>query len=433
MWSTFYFICYYICAKLQYTLNLYYSLFAIKSVDLGLCKRHYFSSSFQTSALRPPRSARNSAIARLFNKKHQKSADAFQIINQYLSTSESESESDDETIPTTCPIPNIYEADCSTSSEENDEDADEIVVERRWRRKPFSPEVTRNYVCEPQPDEVKTPYQYFKSFIDDELLEKISEQSNRYFFQNKAQKNLSATPKEIEMVIGILLKMGIVKMSNIKDYWSTYTNFEPISSVMSRNRFQQLLRYIHFVDNEDPGVDKTQRLWKIQAFLEHLRQNCLKLYPEQHQAIDEMSIAYKGKRGPRQYNAKKPKNGTLLCIAELVPVELFMILNFFSGSHPQPASSAGVSGDVVIRLTSTLPESTDFKIFADNWFVSLPLIEALQKRDFHFTGTFRPNRIKLSFEDEKQLKDAERGSHDALVHPEDNTVAVKWSDNYEKV
>ena len=231
------------------------------------------------------------------------------------------------------------------------------------------------------------------------------------------------------MVIGILLKMGIVKMSNIKDYWSTYTNFEPISSVMSRNRFQQLLRYIHFVDNEDPGVDKTQRLWKIQAFLEHLRQNCLKLYPEQHQAIDEMSIAYKGKRGPRQYNAKKPKNGTLLCIAELVPVELFMILNFFSGSHPQPASSAGVSGDVVIRLTSTLPESTDFKIFADNWFVSLPLIEALQKRDFHFTGTFRPNRIKLSFEDEKQLKDAERGSHDALVHPEDNIVAVKWFDN----
>ena len=109
----------------------------------------------------------------------------------------------------------------------------------------------------------------------------------------KLPQNLASTPKEIEMVIGILLRIGIVKMNNIKNHRSIFTHYEPIASVMSRNRFQLLLLYRHFVDNDDPEVDKTKRLWKIQSFFKHLPQNCLKLYPEQHQAIDKMSIAYK--------------------------------------------------------------------------------------------------------------------------------------------
>ena len=108
-----------------------------------------------------------------------------------------------------------------------------------------------------------------------------------------------------------------------------------------------------------------------------------------------MSIAYKGKRGPRRYNAKKPKmwHFTLYCRAG--SSGLVYDFELFSDIHPQPASSADVS-DVVIRLTNTLPENTTFKVFADNWFVSIPLSEALQKRGVHFTGTYRPNRIKLS-------------------------------------
>ena len=189
------------------------------------------------------------------------------------------------------------------------------------------------------------------------------------------------------------------------------------------------MRHIHFTDNEDPQVDKTTKVWKILPFLEHLRQNFLKLHPEQHQAIDEMSIAYKGKRGPRQYNAKKPKKWHFTVYCRAGSSGFVYDFELFSGSHPQPPSSAGVSGDVVIRLTNTLPENKSFKIFADNWFVSLPLIEALQNRGFQFTGTFRPNRIKISFQDEKQLKTAGRGSHDSLVHPGGNIVAVKWFDN----
>ena len=362
----------------------------------------------------------------MLNRRRQTHADAFQVINAYLSTSESES-SDDEDIQEAEHIAAAVEESSDESSEsiEDDESGDE----RQWKRKPFVPDYTENYACEPEPDDVKTPYMHFKSFVDDELLGKISEQSNTYFFQNKAPQNLTTTPKEIEMVIGILLKMGIVKMNNIKDYWSNFTYYEPIASVMSRNRFQVLLRYIHFVDNEDPQVDKTTKVWKIQPVLEHLRQNFLKLHPEQHQAIDEMSIAYKGKRGPRQYNAKKPKKWHFTVYCRAGSSGLVYDFELFSGRHPQPPSSAGVSGDVVIRLTNTLPENTTFKIFADNWFVSIPLIEALQNRGFQFTRTFRPNRIKISFQDEKLLKTAGRGSHDSLVHPGGKIVAVKWFDN----
>ena len=48
----------------------------------------------------------------------------------------------------------------------------------------------------------------------------------------------------------------------------------------------------------------------------------------------------------------------------------------------QKISECGVSGDIVLKLTKTLPKNAGFKIFADNYFTSVPLVEKLLKDGF---------------------------------------------------
>ena len=88
-----------------------------------------------------------------------------------------------------------------------------------------------------------------------------------------------------------------------------------------------------------------------------------------------------------------------------------------------------MSGDHVLRLCESLPTGIPFKIFADNYFVSLPLVTKLRERGFHFTGTFRQNRIPINFESDKTLKAQGRGSSDYKVNEDGNMIAVKWFDN----
>ena len=50
-----------------------------------------------------------------------------------------------------------------------------------------------------------------------------------------------------------MILMGINELPEIRDYWSTdpYLHYDPIASRITRDRFEQISRYLHFVNNED--------------------------------------------------------------------------------------------------------------------------------------------------------------------------------------
>jgi len=102
--------------------------------------------------------------------------------------------------------------------------------------------------------------------------------------------------------------MGLVQMPGNRVYWENDTYYKPVAEVMSWNRFQLLLRSIHFVDNFCISDDqKKDKLWKIRPWLDKLRQNCQAVVPEEHNSVDEMTIAYKGRTSSiKQYIRAKP-------------------------------------------------------------------------------------------------------------------------------
>lgn len=58
---------------------------------------------------------------------------------------------------------------------------------------------------------LKTPLQFFKLMVTDHMISNISEQTNLYAMQKEGIQ-LSTTQKEIEIMIGVYLRMGLVQI-----------------------------------------------------------------------------------------------------------------------------------------------------------------------------------------------------------------------------
>ena len=72
---------------------------------------------------------------------------------------------------------------------------------------------------------------------------------------------------------------------------------------MSRNRFQLLLRFWHFSDNE--SIEKG-RLSKVKLILDHLNDTMREIYvPDKDLSLDESVIFWRGRLIFRQYIKNK--------------------------------------------------------------------------------------------------------------------------------
>ena len=104
--------------------------------------------------------------------------------------------------------------------------------------------------------------------------------------------------------IAVILNMGIVQLTNLKDYWATdcTTNLSFFRSVFSRDRFFQIFGALHVGD-----LDGTTKRSKIQPLLDKLRPTIEAAYtPGQQIALDESVISFRGRVGFLQYLKGKP-------------------------------------------------------------------------------------------------------------------------------
>lgn len=84
--------------------------------------------------------------------------------------------------------------------------------------------------------------------MSEDMIQALTKNTHEYSFQ-KTGTSINTNTKEIEQVIGMYLKMGLMQMSGIQMYWEADTQYTPVSDVMSRSRFQSLLASLHFTNN----------------------------------------------------------------------------------------------------------------------------------------------------------------------------------------
>jgi len=144
------------------------------------------------------------------------------------------------------------------------------------------------------------PVDFYCLFFDEEILDFLIIETNRYASQSLRNRRLKAyfrlkkwTPIDRTVMrnfLGLVMWMGLVNMHSLVDYWRKdilYAN--KITEVMSRNRFELILSIFHCSNNEKP---EHGRLDKIQKLVDLLVFNFQKWYvPEEVLCINE-SVTY---------------------------------------------------------------------------------------------------------------------------------------------
>ena len=122
---------------------------------------------------------------------------------------------------------------------------------------------------------------------------------------------LSLTSKQtfyqIEIMIGVYLRMGLVQMPRVLAYKETESRFTPIAETILSNRFEKLTASVHLCDNLRATEEQKQdKLWKVRPWLQALRGRFLSIPAEENHAVDEIMVSFKGKSSIKQYIRGKP-------------------------------------------------------------------------------------------------------------------------------
>ena len=160
------------------------------------------------------------------------------------------------------------------------------------------------------------PRDVFQLFFTPELIEQIVAQSNLYARQvigaEKYKKWQKITASDIEAFLGFNFLMGLNPKPSINDYWRNddLYYYLPVAQRISRNRFREISRYLHFADNSllsQPGTPAYDKLGKVRPLLNYLHEKFQLVYnPGRNLSVDEAMIKFQGRSSLKQYMSMKP-------------------------------------------------------------------------------------------------------------------------------
>lgn len=287
------------------------------------------------------------------------------------------------------------------------------------------------------PNQLKTPLEYFKMFFSDDLIQLTTDNTNLYSVQETG-KSINISDDEVSDFIAIHILMGIVDMPSYLDYWSNAFRYEDIAEIMSLKRYQQIRRYIHFVNNRNQNDDP---YFKVRPVLDIVRRNCLQIDSEKKQSIDEMMVPYKGKKAGsrRQYIKSKPKKwGFKIFVRAGISGFVYDFIVYGGDgtftqhqNFTQEEMTMGLGAKIVIGLCQSIKNAPCTAIYFDNFFSSLDLLYVLRYNyGILSLGTIRTNRLQnCDLQDDKVLRKKGRGSFCCRSDNTNKITCVKWYDN----
>ena len=196
---------------------------------------------------------------------------------------------------------------------------------------------------------------------------------------------------DVKQFIGLVLYMGLVKLPRISDYWSKCElfNIPFVKSIMPRNKFRILSRFLHFTENKQMK-SSNDKLFKFRDIFNYFLEVWWSNYSGgEHLNIDETSIPFRGRLNIKQYNPLKPNE---------FGVKAFSLADSSTGYVIRWYIYAGKEGDrslsvnqIVLNLLKGL-ENQGIHLFCDNYFTNIVLLEQLEKGQISLTGTMTKRR-----------------------------------------
>ena len=169
----------------------------------------------------------------------------------------------------------------------------------------------------------KQSIDYFHAIANDDFYNLIIKESNEYAVEvlsvsestnSRISRWKDLTVPELRMFLGLLFRMGTIKMNRITNYWKKHAlfNLMAFSQYMARDRFLLIIRTLHFNNNEEDASS----IGKILQIIDFFNKRLDVIYnPTREITIDESLVLWRGRLIIRQYmKGKKAKYGIKLYI-----------------------------------------------------------------------------------------------------------------------
>src|SRR5665648_793900 len=154
---------------------------------------------------------------------------------------------------------------------------------------------------QPAPAE-DTPLRLLQRFLPPALMEEFAQHTNAAAPHDWRP----STAAELYAFLGAHLFMGIDRLPRTELYWSSTFGHPLITSLFSRDRFKQLLRFFRVVAPDEDAAERNP-LPHVRALAEKLNASfAAHAAPSQHLTLDEAMVAYKGRSPIKQYIPSKP-------------------------------------------------------------------------------------------------------------------------------
>ena len=246
-----------------------------------------------------------------------------------------------------------------------------------------------------------TPFQLLQCFLPRSLMEEFAQHTNTAAPHGWRP----TTAAELYAFLGAHLFMGIDRLPRTELYWSQTFGHPLLTSLFSRDRFKQLLRFFRVVAPE-PAAAERDPLPHIASLAAKLNASFAAHYhPSQPLALDEAMAAYKGRSPIKQYIPSKPHKWgyKIYCLSS---DDYLLRFEVYAGAERR--SEEGATFDTVMRMTRGYEEKGHV-LYIDNWFTSPAVLDALKERGIRCCGSVRRNRRGMPAVPETEVRALGRG------------------------
>uniref|UniRef100_A0A0A9W581 PiggyBac transposable element-derived protein 4 n=2 Tax=Lygus hesperus TaxID=30085 RepID=A0A0A9W581_LYGHE len=255
------------------------------------------------------------------------------------------------------------------------------------------------------PPSCVTPYDFYHLLVDDALMDVIVRETNYYAaqtIQNSTTKNESRSRAwkpidggELKKCFAIVLWFGIVPTPDMKKPWSKdrfYRN-EFISKLNPRDRFINILRFLHFSSNETTRTDGLYKIRNIRNMLIRNFQEYMNL--GENMVIDETTIPFRGRLFFRQNKPKKSHKYRAKVYKLCTDSGYIYNMGIYSGKGDTKSHSFSVVKNLLENEGGSNILGNGRTLYADNFYSSMKTTQYLNQHRTRYVGTLGSNRKGL--------------------------------------
>lgn len=234
-------------------------------------------------------------------------------------------------------------------------------------------------------------YYFLMAQINKRIQRKNDSQSKFIENNNSQNKYISLiTISELKYFIAINFYMEIVKVNEIRSYWSSDVNkygSKFIQDIMSYSRFTEINSNLSLasIDKSSDGFKRDIDV-STEKIINYLNNKFESLYlPNQEISIDEGMCKYQGRYGFKTYMPAKPiKVGIKFYLLADSKTSFICKFKLYSGKYQSIK-------DTVKELTFNY-ENKNHKLYMDNYYNSFSLCQELREKNIYTCGTMRMGR-----------------------------------------